>query len=133
MLQRLARIITALLLASLSACASLPADQTLVLQYRDFGPQAMAYPLIGPNRLPWAPDTPLLVGHEAVQVVIYRGIDLATVKSLYPSDRLRNIDYRYVSYHDALRYLDARIHRNLLIRITQQLENTRDQIVLALQ
>ena len=127
MLQQLARIINALLLASLLACASPPTDRTLVLQYNDFGPQAMAYHLIGPNRLPWDPDTPIFVGHDAVRVVIYRGIDLETVKSLYPPDRPRNIDYRYVSYQDALRYLDAKIHRNLLIRITQKLENTRDR------
>ena len=130
---QLARLVIIFLLASLAACASPPPDRTLVLQYSDFGPQAMAYHLIGPNRLPWDPETPIFVGHDAVRVVIYRGIDLATVESLYPPDKLRNIDYRYVSYQDALRYLDAKIHRNLLIRITQKLKGTRDQIILTLQ
>lgn len=130
---QLARIIIVLLLASLTACASPPSDRTLVLRYSDFGPQAMAYHLIGPNRLPWDPDTPVFVGHNAVRIVIYRGIDLETVKSLYPPDERRNIDYRYVSFQDALRYLDAKIDRNLLIRITQKLKDTREQIYLTLQ
>lgn len=133
MSQQLVRIIIVLLLASLMACASPPSDRTLVLRYSDFGPQAMAYHLLGPNRLPWDPDTPIFVGHNAVRIVIYRDINLKTVKSLYPSDKPGNIDYRYVSYQDALRYLDAKIHHNLLIRITQKLKNTRDQIILALQ
>lgn len=122
--------VTAMLL--LNACTTLPLEQTLVLDYHDFGPQAMAYRLLGPNSLPWAPHSPLMLGESEVRVVVYRDLDLEIVKNLYPADRLSNIDYRFIEYSVALNYLDSRIRRNLLAKVTDRLTNTRARIYRAL-
>lgn len=118
-------LILCLLLAS---CASRISRSTLVLDYADFGPQAMAYKVIGPKNHQWDPHTPIPFGAEGVRVVVYRNIELEEVQQHYPVDRERHQDYRYLTHADAMDYLDARIRQNLLKRITLRLEQTRDTI-----
>lgn len=112
----------------LTGCASRISRTTLVLDYADFGPQAMAYKVLGPKNHQWDPQTPIPFGAEGVRVVVYRNIDLEQVKQHFPVDPGRHQDYRYLAYSDALDYLDARIRQNLLKRITLRLEETRSAI-----
>ena len=118
-------ILTCLLLTS---CASRISRTTLVFDYADFGPQAMAYRTIGPKNYQWDPQTPILFGAEGVRVVVYRNIRLEEVEQHFPLDPQRHQDYRYLAYADAMEYLDTRIRQNLLRRISQRLEQTRDRI-----
>lgn len=112
----------------LASCASRISRTTLVFDYADFGPQAMAYRVIGPKNHQWDPQTPIPFGAEGVRVVVYRDIGLEEVQQHFPVDPSRHQDYRYLAYADAMDYLDARIRQNLLKRITLRLEQTRDAI-----
>jgi hypothetical protein len=86
--------------------SSLP--RTVVLDYEDFGPQAMAYELIGYEWNQWKNEGHELPDDVEVKVVVYRGIRLGKVKGAYPVVRGRS-DYRYVKYDHALRFLDTQI------------------------
>lgn len=119
----------AALLALCSGCASQIEKSTAVFEYSDFGPQAMAYRLVGPKNLQWEPDVPIMIGQGKVYVVVYRGIPVEVVEQHYVQDRSRNLDYRYLQYGEALNYLDAKIERNLLRRITERLRRTREKIL----
>lgn len=117
----------------LASCASRLSRSTLIFDYADFGPQAMAYRVIGPKNHQWDPQTPIPFGAEGVRVVVYRNMSLEEIKQHFPVDPERHQDYRYLTYADALDYLDARIRQNLLKRITLKLERTRDTIRAHLQ
>jgi hypothetical protein len=112
----------------LASCASRLSRSTIVFQYADFGPQPMAYKVLGSKNYQWDPLTPIPFGDEPVRVVVYRNIDLAKVKEHYPVDPDRHINHRYISYADAMDYLEEKIRQNLLGRVTKRLEATRDQI-----
>lgn len=113
---------------TLASCASRISRSTLVFDYADFGPQAMAYRVIGPKNHQWDPQAPIPFGAEGVRVVVYRNIGLEEVQQQFPVDPERHQDYRYLAYADAMNYLEARIRQNLLKRITLRLERTRDSI-----
>lgn len=110
-------------------CASRITKSTVVFEYADFGPQAMAYRVLGPKNLQWEPEVPIMIGQGKVYVVVYRGIPLEAVANHFPPDRSRNQDYRYIQYGEALNYLDAKIERNLLRRVTERLRRTREAII----
>lgn len=117
-----------MLVVLLSHCASRLEKNSIVLEYADFGPQAMAYPVIGPKRMPWAPDTPVLIGEGKIYVVVFQNLELEQIEDKYNPDPEANIDYRFLRYQDAMRYLDAQIANNILAKVTRQLEQTRTNI-----
>lgn len=117
----------------LEGCASRLSRSTVVLTYADFGPQPMAYRVLGPKNYQWDPQTPIPFGDEPVRVVVFRNMDLEEVQQRYPVEQNRHLDYRYVTYADAMDYLDQKIRQNLLQRITVRLEATRDRIREALE
>lgn len=117
------------LLYLLAACATPVSKKVVILEYADFGPQAMAYSTLGRKRLSWDPTIPIIIGHAQIQVVVYRGVPLQVVRQNYPSLREQNIDVRYLQYGEALNYLDARIEQNLLARITERLKDARSKII----
>jgi hypothetical protein len=112
-----------------TSCATSVSRSTLVFDYSDFGPQAMAYRLIGPKNHQWDPASPIPLGDPGVRVVVYRGVRLEDVQRLYPVVEENKQDYRYLHYEEALAYLDARIEQNLLRRVTERLQLTRDRIL----
>lgn len=127
-----AAIVTALLIAALmfsAGCASRLSKSTIVLEYSDFGPQAMAYRIIGRKRMPWAPELPVVIGEHKILVVVYRGINKSDVEEAFVADKDNNVDYRYVAYADAVRYLDTQIAQNILRKVTLKLEATRTKLL----
>jgi len=80
----------------------------LVLGYEEFGPQVIAYELIGFGWNQWKAEGHELPDDVAVKVVVYRGVRLGKVRAAYPVVRGRG-DYRYVEYGRALRFLDRKI------------------------
>lgn len=118
----------ALTTMALSACVSGVSKATLVLNYADFGPQAMAYKIIGRNQLPWAPNTPPVLGESQIRIVVYRGITKEEVEAAFRPNKHSHYDYRYVPYRSALNYLDNNIARNILAKVTLRLEATRNKI-----
>ncbi len=102
------------LLASAACTAKNPpaptdAEAWIVLEYGDFGPQAAAYELLGMQWFQWS-------GHgdsdprslDPIQVVVYRPdrVSLSEVRARFPVIESERQDYRYITYEDALAYLD---------------------------
>lgn len=85
--------------------------QTMILSYSCFGPQALAYELIGFQWYQWNP-----CGHpdpkhiDTIWVVVYKDISIEEVKKLYPVVEDLRQDYRYVNYDEAMQYLDRHIN-----------------------
>jgi hypothetical protein len=79
---------------------------TMVLAYEDFGPQSMAFGLIGMEWWQWEAGGSWEPGDRFdVRVVVYRGLTLAEVRAEYPSVKGR-ADYRYVSYDEAMEHFE---------------------------
>lgn len=91
-------------------------ENTLVLQYQDFGPEAMAGELLGPERWPWAKEHYSTPQQFDIHVVVYRDVKLETVKKAYPVDEHSNQDYRYIEYTTAIQW-----HEDQLSKFTDQL------------
>ena len=83
--------------------------QTVLFRYADFGPQAIAYELIGYNWYQWDCSG---CGDPRkqydIRVVVYRNINLSKVKELYPII-IGETDYRYVAYDDSIDFLNKKI------------------------
>lgn len=79
---------------------------TIVLAYDDFGPQAMAFELLGMGWWQWEGGGSWEPGDRFdVRVVVYRGLTLAAVQAEYPTVEGR-ADYRYVRFDDAMAYFE---------------------------
>ncbi|KHD06928.1 hypothetical protein PN36_23915 [Candidatus Thiomargarita nelsonii] len=84
----------------------------LVLDYSDFGPQAMAYELIGFQWWQW--EKPCCSEPDSIyniKVVVYKDKDIALneVKALFPVNPEQQQDYRYLEYSKAVSYLTEHI------------------------
>ncbi|MCC6993759.1 MAG: hypothetical protein IT370_03915 [Deltaproteobacteria bacterium] len=81
----------------------------MVLDYFDFGPQAMAFPLLGMAWWQWADCACFEPGDEmTIRVVVYRGVSKRAAQRRYPVVKNQS-DYRHVSYRAALRFLDEQL------------------------
>lgn len=82
----------------------------LVLEYEDFGPQAMAYEMIGMQWWQWQNHGAIDPSTQYdINVVVYRGVPIEEIKTLFPVDRSAHMDFRYVEFEAATTYLDRRI------------------------
>ncbi len=82
--------------------------KTLVLNYESFGPQVMAHELLGFQWWQWNAhgDSDPKTTYD-IRVVVYKDISLDTVKDNYPVDEDKKLDFRYISYHQSILYLDS--------------------------
>ena len=90
------------------------------------------------NGTPPGPDDPN--GRDDVKVVIYRNIDLPTVKRTYPIFKGKS-DYRYIEYREVMDFLEKRMeelkadqdrdpeHRRLNKELISEYEQTKDKII----
>jgi hypothetical protein len=86
-----------------------PCAQTVVLSYADFGPPSMVYELgIGNAWNQWKHAGHELPDDVDINVVVYRGIELAEVKKQFPVVKGKS-DYRYVEYTRAVRFLQENV------------------------
>lgn len=82
---------------------------TLVLSYEDFGPQVVAHELLGPEWYQWDSH-----GYESddfeynINVVVFDGVSEEAVSARYKTV-VGEVDYRYVSKPNAVRYLKRKI------------------------
>ena len=114
------------LLVTTSAVAQ--TRHTLILDYNEFGPQVEAYELLGMQWWQWQTHGDSRPRKYDIKVVVYKGIDLETVKEKFPVNQLQEQDYRYVKYSDALQYLDKRIQEIDIPELTAKLKVTRLRI-----
>lgn len=103
-----------LLLMLSSACfsqAKIDTKTTMVFSYQDFGPQVIAYELIGFEWYQWnrhGDSDPKNI--DDVKVVIYRNISLEKAQEKFPVSQEKNLDHRYLDYDSAIKYLDEYIN-----------------------
>lgn len=83
--------------------------QYMILNYKDFGPPALASELIGNDYWQWDSHGDSRPRDYPISVVVYRNIDLQKIKNLYPVIKEEEQDYRYVEYQIAMGYLDSSI------------------------
>ncbi len=81
-----------------------------VLDYENFGVQAMAHDLIGFQWYQWnSHGDPDPTATYDIKVIVYNNIPLRKVKELYPVIRELRQDFRYVEYTKTLQYFDKQI------------------------
>lgn len=115
--------------------------QTVVFRYADFGPQAIAYELIGFNWYQWdCSGCGNLREQHDIRIVVYHNINLAKVKELYPII-IGKTDYRYVEYNESISFLNKKIveftnsfrddteNSDLYLWLKNTLRETRDTII----
>lgn len=109
-LRSLVGVVAGLVCLALASCAGTGGaageGKALVLKYKDFGPQAAAYELLGYEWPQWeAQGSGNPADVAEIGVVVYRGLPLDVVQQRYPVIRGQQ-DYRYVSYDQAVDYCD---------------------------
>jgi len=95
----------------ISGCSSQVVDkkQYLVLPYSSFGPSTMSGSLLGVEWFQWLPHGESRPIKYDVNVIIYHEISLTDVKNIYPTSQKKRVDYRYISYSDAILYFNRNI------------------------
>ena len=90
-------------------CKNTP-KQYLVLDYEDFGPQAMAWETFGMQWWQWdnIGDSDPNFKYD-IKVVVYRDIPLMKIQLLFPVNSEKRKDFRYIDYSEAIKYLDKNI------------------------
>lgn len=110
---------------------------TLVLAYHDFGPQVLAAERLGMEWWQWEGGGSWELDDAFdVRVVVYRGMTLAEVQAEYPTV-VGEADYRYVSYDEAVAYLDRSLAEIAgdpsLLRLHGELLATRARVLRSLE
>jgi hypothetical protein len=110
----IAFLILALILGAIAFSITLHRNRShfpnsFVMKYADFGSSGSSDELFGSERFQGngqTADEP--TSKEDIKVVVYRNVDLATVKRTYPELGGKSV-YRYVEYTQAMDYLDRQI------------------------
>lgn len=114
------------------ACTNTHERNTIILDYKDFGPQVIANEVVGSEWWQWdAHGAPDPTTSYNVKVVVYRNIDIATVKTKYPVSAEQQKDYRYLEYSQSISYLDKHIRHTVetpLTGMTKTLVETKRKI-----
>ncbi len=101
----------------------------ILLDYEDFGPQAIAYEVIGTEWWQWRNcGGPRFFRHD-VKVVVYKSMPLEEIKKRYPVDPGEKRDFRYLEYRKALDYLNEKIEENVIEDVSGRLKSTRERIL----
>lgn len=108
-----------------------PGQKTMVLWYGDFGPQVCAHEVLGMEWYQWnLTGSPNPDEFDPIQVVVYRDIELDVVKQLYPVVKELSQDYRYISYQEALNYLNKNMATfNDATSLLSRFSETRHRII----
>lgn len=106
-------------------------QQILLINYDDFGPQAMSYLTIGKEWWQWQSTGSSNPRKKYdIKVIVYRGLEKTEVAKRFPISISKELDYRYLSYNSALDYLDAQIEENgRTSRLSKKLTMTRSKIL----
>ncbi len=123
----------------LNGCSTYAEDrkQSLVLPYSAFGPPTMSGTLIGVEWFQWLPHGESRPREYDINVIIYREIPLKDVKNLYPISQKKSVDYRYISYSDAVSYFDHNITEVIRMKkegypmgsLSEELKSVKIQII----
>lgn len=81
------------------------------MSYQDFGPPALAEPLLGNDFWQWQNHGDSRPKDYSIGVVVYRDLDLSRIKTLFPVIPEKRQDYRYVAYDNAVAFLEDAIRK----------------------
>ncbi len=123
------RLIVSLGLLLLTSCSH-PAGNCVVLPYKDFGPQVLAWEHIGKEWWQWQAHGDSDPGKTYdVKVVVYRNIPLQEVQNNFPVIPVKQQDFRFIESDDALDYLQTMSAENIMPEVSKQLQTTKDKIL----
>ena len=110
-----------------SGCASTKTcEQYVILDYEDFGPQAMAHPLIG---MQWQDHgRPDAGSTYDIKVIVHPDSLTEEAKKNFPIVPTQHWDYRYVTFKNAYAFLDNHIQEDLIPTLTDKLKLTRAKL-----
>ena len=107
-----------------------------VFNYDDFGPQAMAWKTIGMQWWQWDNHGDSDPKSKCdIKVVVYTDMSLDEIKLLFPINRTKKKDFRYLQYNDSLKYLENNIQEMEIINeqwavdLKEHLKNTKERIL----
>lgn len=101
-----------LIIAFISCYYSTAWAESAVFDYDDFGPQILAYEMIGFQWYQWNSSG----GSEpkktdTIKVVVYWDESIEEIQKKYPVNEGKKKDYRYLSFDKAMEYLDSSISK----------------------
>ncbi len=120
----MSRILALALTFSLLSCANQKNINEIVLDYSDFGPQVIAYEIIGMEWWQWNDHGNSRPTEYDIRVVVYKNINAEEIKKRYPVIIEKKQDYRYLKYQDAIKYLNSKIEEDAMPSVTTLLRNT---------
>jgi hypothetical protein len=102
---------------------------TLSLDYAAFGPQPMAYEIIGKERWQWLKGTSVSPDQAFdIKVIVYRNTPVAELQERFPVIEEKLMDPRYLQYDVAMEYLDRHIAFAASPELTARLRDTRKKL-----
>ena len=102
---------------------------TVSLDYAAFGPQAMAYEIIGKNRWQWLKGKSVSPDQAFdIKVIVYRKTSVAELQERFPLIEEKLMDPRYLKYDVAMEYLDKHIAADASPELTVRLRDTRKKL-----
>ena len=110
-------------------------DRLVEFKYKDFGPPALAEPLIGSDYWQWQNHGDSRPKDYPIGVIVYRDMDLDQVKGKFPVIEDEEQDYRYVTYDKAIEFLNTAIKElekysdDMPSKLANTLKATRDTIL----
>ncbi len=123
------RLLIAFSFVLLAACANQVKQNTVVLNYSDFGPQVIAGEVIGMEWWQWLSHGEPRPAVYDIKIVVFQDIPLKEIKRLYPIKPDMQKDYRYLKYEKALDFLNSKIDDNVMEKVTSILEATRTKLI----
>ena len=110
------------------ACAPM-----IMMEYKDFGPQAMAYDFIGYERRQWqSTDGNQQNKNHPIKIVVYTEAEKNNAIAKFPIDQDARQDFRYVSVDAAREYLEENLAdikgEATLDGLSQTLEKTKTRL-----
>lgn len=122
-------LIVIFLVSLFVACSSQMKQNSIVLNYSDFGPQVIANEIIGMEWWQWQPHGESRPAGYDIKVVVYQNLSLDEIKKTYPVKPEQEQDYRYLKYEKAINYLQDKINENVIEDVTTKLKVTRTRLL----
>ena len=122
------RLIVPFLFMFFIACTNQVKQNSVMLDYSDFGPQVIASEIIGMEWWQWQSHGESRPMEDIIKVVVYRDISLEKVKALYPVNPEKRKDYRYLEYKKAFDFLEEKIQENVIEKVTNKLKVTKTKL-----
>lgn len=117
----------------LLSCVTKTSNDTVVLDYEDFGPPVIANEVIGMDWWQWEDHGSSRPEKHNIKVVVYKDITLDVVKKKFPVVPEEQKDYRYLDYETAISYLNEKISEDVIAEVTQKLVGSRERLQSELQ